>query len=131
MPQVFLHPMSRWHLHPYKRGITDDKPVNMVWMTGIIGMFVLLLACINFMNLSTARSEKRAKEVGIRKTIGSMRKQLVYQFFTESFLVVIVSFVLACLLVILSLSWFNNLAAKEMLMPWNDLYFWIIRLVFI
>jgi putative ABC transport system permease protein len=130
-PQVFLHPMSSWHLYPYKKGITDDKPVNMVWMVGIIGMFVLLLACINFMNLSTARSEKRAKEVGIRKTIGSMRKQLVYQFLSESFLVVIISFVFACLIVIASLPWFNNLAAKEMVMPWNDVYFWLISLGFI
>jgi len=130
-PQVFLHPMSKWHLYPYKRGITDDKPVAMVWMIAIIGMFVLLLACINFMNLSTARSEKRAKEVGIRKTIGSKRKQLVYQFFTESFLVVLFSFVLACLLVTFSLSWFNTLAAKEMVMPWTDIYFWISSLGFI
>ena len=103
----------------------------MVWLVSIIGMFVLLLACINFMNLSTARSEKRAKEVGIRKTIGSMRKQLMYQFFSESFLVVIFSFVLACMLVIISLPWFNNLAAKEMIMPWNDTYFWLISIGFI
>ena len=93
-PQVFLLPMSDWHLHPIDRNAAiDDKPVRMVWMVTIIGMFILLLACINFMNLSTARSEKRAKEVGIRKTIGSMRKQLVYQFFSESFLVVIFSFI--------------------------------------
>ena len=130
-PQVFLHPMSKWHLYPYKKGITDDKPVNMVWMVAIIGIFVLLLACINFMNLSTARSEKRAKEVGIRKTIGSMRRQLVYQFLSESFLVVVISFVLACLLVIVSLPWFNNLAAKEMIMPWRDVYFWMISMGFI
>ena len=94
-------------------------------------MFVLLLACINFMNLSTARSEKRAKEVGIRKTIGSMRKQLIYQFFSESFLVVIFSFILACLLVTVSLPWFNHLAGKEMNMPWNDSYFWLICIGFI
>src|SRR5215203_1483636 len=131
-PMVVLHPMSNWHLYPVTRaGIIDDKPVRMVWLVGIIGMFVLLLACINFMNLSTARSEKRAKEVGIRKTIGSMRRQLIYQFFTESFLVVIFSFVLACLLVVISLPWFNNLAAKEMIMPWDDTYFWLISIGFI
>jgi len=130
--KAFVYPMSSWHLHPFARGsLTDDKPLRMVWMVGIIGMFVLLLACINFMNLSTARSEKRAKEVGIRKTIGSMRKQLVYQFFTESFVVVIVSFVLACLLVLASLNWFNDLAAKEMMMPWKDVYFWLASLIFI
>src|SRR4030095_7687599 len=67
-PQVFLHPMNDWHLYPVTRaGVTDTKPIRMVWVVSIIGMFVLLLACINFMNLSTARSEKRAKEVGIRK----------------------------------------------------------------
>ena len=130
-PQVFLHPMRRWHLYPFKDGITDAKPVHMVWLISIIGMFVLILACINFMNLSTARSEKRAKEVGIRKTIGSMRKQLIYQFFSESFLVVVLSFGLACLLVNISLSWFNDLAAKEMIMPWNDIYFWLISFGFI
>ncbi len=131
-PKVFLQPMSKWHLYPLTRfGITDDKPIRMVWLVSIIGMLVLLLACINFMNLSTARSEKRAKEVGIRKTIGSMRKQLVYQFFTESFLVVILSFVLACLLVIISLPWFNILAGKEMIMPWSDTYFWLISIGFI
>ena len=130
-PQVFLHPMKNWHLYPYKNGITDEKPVHMVWLVGTIGMFVLLLACINFMNLSTARSEKRAKEVGIRKTIGSMRRQLIYQFFSESFLVVILSFLLSVMLVNISLSWFNDLAGKEMKLPWGDLYFWMISLGFI
>jgi putative ABC transport system permease protein len=130
-PQVFLHPMKNWHLYPFRDGVTDDKPIRMVRLVGIIGLFVLGLACINFMNLSTARSEKRAKEVGIRKTIGSMRSQLVYQFFTESFLVVIISFVLAYFLVYSSLSWFNNLAGKEMIMPWRDFYFWIISSAFI
>jgi len=131
-PQAFVYPMSSWHLKPFTRHAdTDDKPMHMVWMVGIIGMFVLLLACINFMNLSTARSEKRAKEVGIRKTIGSMRKQLIWQFLSESFLVVIISFILACLLAIVSLPWFNNLAEKQMLMPWSDIYFWMICAAFI
>jgi len=131
-PQLFLLPMKDWHLHPIDRKATiDDKPVRMVWLVSTIGLFVLLLACINFMNLSTARSEKRAKEVGIRKTIGSMRKQLIYQFFSESFLVVLFSFVLSCLLVSLFLPWFNNLSSKEMILPWNNLYFWLISFGFI
>jgi len=131
-PQVFLHPMSNWHLYPVTRaGITDDKPIRMVRLVGIIGLFVLLLACINFMNLSTARSEKRAKEVGIRKTIGSMRKQLLYQFFSESLLVVIISFFLSCLLVSIFLPWFNDLSAKEMSMPLSNPYFWLISIGFI
>jgi putative ABC transport system permease protein len=127
-PQVAIDPMSDWHLRPFdrQRGMTDPGPLRMVWLVSIIGMFVLLLACINFMNLSTARSEKRAREVGIRKTIGSVRVQLIRQFLTESFVVVIFSFVLACLIVSFSLPWFNQLAAKEMHMPWRDLYFWLI-----
>jgi ABC-type antimicrobial peptide transport system permease subunit len=131
-PQVFLLPMSDWHLHPIDRNaVIDNKPVRMVWMVSIIGVFVLLLACINFMNLSTARSEKRAKEVGIRKTIGSLRKHLVYQFFSESFLVVIFSFILSCFVVTLLLPWFNNLSGKEMKLPLDNFYFWLMCAGFI
>jgi len=131
-PQLFLLPMTDWHLQPIDRkGVIDDKPVRMVWLVSTIGLFVLLLACINFMNLSTARSEKRAKEVGIRKTIGSMRRQLIYQFFSESFLVVLFSFVWSCLIVSLLLPWFNDLSAKEMILPWNNFYFWLISVGFI
>ena len=131
-PQLFVFPMSDWHLQPIDRkAAVDGKPVRMVWLIGIIGLFVLLLACINFMNLSTARSEKRAKEVGIRKTMGSLRKQLIFQFFSESFLVVLFSFILSCLLVSLLLPWFNNLSSKEMILPWNNVYFWLISAGFI
>ena len=131
-PRLFLFPMSDWHLQPIDRkAVVDGKPVRMVWLIGTIGLFVLLLACINFMNLSTARSEKRAKEVGIRKTMGSLRKQLIYQFFSESFLVVLFSFLLSCLLVSLFLPWFNNLSSKEMLLPWDNIYFWLVSLGFI
>ena len=86
-PVMFLQPMSKWHLYSeFKNGINTGGAIQYVWLFGIIGVFVLLLACINFMNLSTARSEKRAKEVGIRKAIGSVRGQLIYQFYCESML---------------------------------------------
>ena len=79
---VFLHPMSKWNLYgQFKNGINTGGNIQYVWLFGMIGIFVLLLACINFMNLATARSEKRAKEVGIRKAIGSMRWQIIKQFF--------------------------------------------------
>jgi ABC-type antimicrobial peptide transport system permease subunit len=79
--QTFLNPMSRWHLYSeWKDGMNVGGRIQFVWMFSVIGVFVLLLACINFMNLSTARSEKRAKEVGIRKAIGSMRSQLIRSF---------------------------------------------------
>jgi putative ABC transport system permease protein len=78
-PALFLEPMSKWHLYDeFKDGKNTGGKIQYVWLFGIIGVFVLLLACINFMNLSTARSEKRAREVGIRKAIGSLRRQLIY-----------------------------------------------------
>ncbi|MEO6328928.1 MAG: FtsX-like permease family protein [Ginsengibacter sp.] len=130
--QTTLYPMSRWHLYSeWKNGENVGGRIQFVWLFGIIGAFVLLLACINFMNLSTARSEKRAKEVGIRKTIGSVRSQLVKQFLSESFLVVIISFVIAIILVTISLPWFNDLADKRMTMFWSRPYFWLGSLAFI
>jgi ABC-type antimicrobial peptide transport system permease subunit len=102
----------------------------MVWLIGIIGVFVLLLACINFMNLSTARSEKRSREVGIRKAIGSFRRQLVAQFLSESLLVAFLALVLALLLVQLSLPFFNGLSDKTMAIPWSAPLFWLFTLAF-
>ena len=125
---VWLLPMSDWHL---RSDLSSDSAVNLVRMIGLVGMFVLLLACINFMNLSTARSERRAKEVGIRKVAGSMRWQLIRQFFIESIVVVVLAFVLAFVLVTLSLNWFNDLSAKQMTMPLGSLFFWLASLAFI
>eukprot|EP00744_Colponema_vietnamica_P024462 GILI01035688.1.p1 GENE.GILI01035688.1~~GILI01035688.1.p1 ORF type:complete len:341 (-),score=-32.77 GILI01035688.1:125-1147(-) len=79
--RIFLQPMADWHLKSnWKDGVNTGGLIEYVWLFGIVGIFVLLLACINFMNLSTARSEKRAKEVGVRKAIGSARSQLIIQF---------------------------------------------------
>jgi putative ABC transport system permease protein len=129
---ILLHPMKNWHLYSnYKEGVLQNGPIQLVWFIGAIGVFVLLLACINFMNLSTARSEKRSKEVGIRKTIGSVRNQLIMQFFSESFLVVIVAFVACILIVFVSLPWFNQLSAKEIKMPLDQSWFWLSSLAFI
>ena len=90
-PELFLHPMNRWRLYSdFDGGISVGGRIKFVRLYAIIGIFVLILACINFMNLSTARSEKRAREVGIRKAIGSVRGQLIRQFFSESLLVTIV-----------------------------------------
>ncbi|HEV8269807.1 MAG TPA: ABC transporter permease [Chitinophagaceae bacterium] len=131
-PQLFLQPMNNWHLRSeFKNGVNVGGSIQYVWMFGIIGAFVLLLACINFMNLSTARSEKRAKEVGIRKTVGSLRKQLVVQFFSESLLTVILSFLLSLLFVRLLLPFFNEVADKQMSILWSNPYFWIVSAAFI
>ena len=130
--ELFLHPMSRWHLYSeFKEGNSDTGRIMYVRLFGLIGVFVLLLACINFMNLSTARSEKRAKEVGIRKTIGSLRWQLIGQFFTESLLVSFMAFVLALGLFLLSLPFFNGLAETKMHVPWSNPVWWIAGIGFI
>lgn len=125
--RVFLHPMSKWKLYSeFKNGVNTGGFIQFVWMFGIIGAFVLLLACINFMNLSTARSEKRAKEVGIRKSAGSLKSQLVGQFMSESVLTVLLGFGLAVLLATFGLPWFNELADKKMSIPWGNISFWLL-----
>jgi len=131
-PQMFLFPMKDWHLRSdFENGVQTGGRIENVWLFGIIGIFVLLLACINFVNLSTARSEKRATEVGIRKSIGSSRGQLISQFLSESFLIVLLSFVLSVGLVLLFLNGFNDLASKSIAFPWADVQFWLTSLVFI
>ena len=131
-PRFFLHPMNRWHLHSeWKDGKQAGGRIQFVWLFGTIGIFVLLLACINFMNLSTAQSERRAKEVGIRKTVGSVKSQLVNQFLSESFLVVVFAFLTALAVVIMALPWFNQLADKKMSLLWFNLDFWLVCLAFI
>lgn len=130
-PEFFLHPMRKWHLYAsFRDGVNNGGLITYVWLFGIIGMFVLLLACINFMNLSTARSEKRAKEVGIRKAIGSARSALIYQFFSESLLVVAIAFVLSLVLAELILPFFNNVADKNIHLPWLNPWFWLLGLGF-
>lgn len=130
-PKAFLHPMSRWHLYSaWENGMPVRGRIQFVWLFAIIGGFVLLLACINFMNLSTARSQKRAKEVGIRKAVGSIRSQLIAQFYTESILVATFAFILALLLIHLFLPWFNQIADKEITFPWNNGTAWLLGLGF-
>jgi putative ABC transport system permease protein len=117
------------HYDDANGGIGEGR-IGRVRLIGIIGVFVLLLACINFMNLSTARSEQRAREVGIRKTLGSLHGQLIWQFLTESNLVAFLSFVLAVGLTTLSLPWFSSLSGKPMTLPWTSPTFWAISLIF-
>jgi len=128
---TYLYPMDKWHLYSdFKDGEPVGGAIQFVRLFSIIGVFVLLLACINFMNLSTARSEKRAKEVGIRKTVGSLRGQLIRQFLSESILVAFVSFIFSFVLVIVSLPFFNTLAGKHIQLPWLSPVFWLCTLGF-
>jgi len=97
--------------------------IKFVWLFAAIAIFVLLLAIINFINLSTAKSANRAKEVGLRKTIGAFRNNLVNQFLTESVVFSIISFVLGIALAWVLLPMFNEIAAKSMALPWSDWWF--------
>lgn len=129
---LFLHPMKDWHLRSEWK---DGKQVlsnelKFVRLYGVIGVFVLLLACINFMNLSTARSEKRAKEVGIRKTLGSLRKQLISQFYIESSIYTLAAFALSLLLLRALLPWFNETSGKGIAAPWGMVEFWLLGIGF-
>ncbi|MDJ1466594.1 ABC transporter permease [Xanthocytophaga flava] len=130
-PELFLFPMSQWRLYSeFKNGVSTGGRIQFVWIYAMIGIFVLVLACINFMNLSTARSEKRAKEVGVRKAIGSLQHQLISQFFSESLLVVAFSFALCILLVQLVLPFFNDIADKNVSIAWNNSLFWLVSIAF-
>ncbi|MBN8652585.1 MAG: ABC transporter permease [Cytophagales bacterium] len=129
---ALLYPMSQWHLYSeFKDGRPAGGRITFVWLFGTVGFFVLFLACINFMNLSTARSEKRAKEVGIRKAIGSAKEALIFQFLIESFLVVLLAFVLTLILVTISFPWFNELAGKKLSIPFTNPIFWLASLTFV
>jgi len=130
-PVILLHPMSKWHLYSeFKNGFNTGGAIQYVRMFTITGIFVLLLACINFMNLSTARSEKRAKEVGIRKAVGSLRSQLMYQFFCESLLMSFAAFCVAVILVQITLPFFNVLANKQMSVPFDNPLCWTVSILF-
>lgn len=109
-----LTSLTSIHLHSNKLGELNANGSYMyVYIFSAIALFILLIACVNFMNLSTAKSANRAREVGVRKVLGSMRKNLVLQFLTESLLVSFFSLILAVLIAALLLPWFNNLADKQ------------------
>ncbi|HRH48720.1 MAG TPA: ABC transporter permease [Panacibacter sp.] len=119
--KLIAQPISSVHL--YSADINDGLQkgdIKFVWLFGGIAIFILVIACINFINLSTAKSANRAKEVGLRKVVGSHRSGLVQQFLTESLLFSVLSFVLGMILAILLLPYFNTLCAKSIAIPWTE-----------
>lgn len=129
--ELMLQPMDNWRLYnKIENGRVAGGRIQFVWLFAIIGVFVLLLACINFMNLSTARSEKRAKEVGIRKTVGSLKAQLIGQFISESIVVAFLAFFLSIILSLSLLPLFNNLSDKSISLPFNNIIFWSLAVTF-
>ena len=121
----FAWPMNKWRLYSdFKDGKSVGGMIEYVRLFTIVAIIILLIACINFMNLSTARSEKRAKEVGIRKTLGSDRKQLRWQFLLESLILTCIAFAFSMLLVVLLLPAFNMMVGKQMEINPTDPVFW-------
>ncbi|MEP6748020.1 MAG: ABC transporter permease [Bacteroidota bacterium] len=130
--KVFSYPLSRQHLYSKnENGKLVDGQIETVRLFAIIAAFILLIACINFMNLSTARSEKRAKEVGIRKVAGARKGSLIAQFIGESVLLSAIAFIIALLVVQLSISSFNQLVGKELYIDYHNLYYWLFAIGFI
>lgn len=118
---LFLHPLAKWNLYnDFKNWQNTGGKVQYIRLFGAIGIFVLLIACINFMNLATARSEKRAKEVGIRKAIGSLRSQLITQFLAETLLTSLLAFLLALIIIPLVLPLLNDIGFENIEFQFNN-----------
>jgi ABC-type antimicrobial peptide transport system permease subunit len=130
--QAFLHPLTHWHLYSnFTNGLEAGGFIDYVRMFSIIGILVLIIACINFTNLSTVRSERRAREVGVRKAVGSLRKHIIIQFLIESVLVTFIAFVFALFFVVTALPAFNQLTAGTTTMPWQSIPFWGIMIGYV
>ncbi|MFN8306818.1 MAG: ABC transporter permease [Ferruginibacter sp.] len=130
--EMFIYPSSRWRLYSnFTNGKEDGGLIDFVKLFGVIALFILLIACINFMNLSTARSEKRAKEVGIRKVVGAQKGSLIGQFIGESIMIACIAGILALGLVQVSLPAFGKLTDKELHIDFANIYFWLSAIGFI
>lgn len=128
----FLFPMSDLHLHSkFENGQSVGGKIELIRLFGIIAVIVLLIACINFINLSTAQSQNRAKEVGVRKVTGAGRGMLISQFLVESILITLFAFGIAILIVSLSLPWFRDFIGKNFQNPFEQPYFWVLSTVYI
>jgi putative ABC transport system permease protein len=124
--ELFFHPMRKWRLYSnFTDGRATSGGINFVRMLAVIAGFILLIACINYMNLSTARSIRRAREVGIRKVIGSDRTSLIGRFLGESLLLSTVAGTLALGIVIIALPWFDHLVMTDLTIPYGDPWFWL------
>jgi putative ABC transport system permease protein len=133
-PEFFLYPMLRWRLYStFENGVETGGLNEYVQLFTIIAIFIIVIACINFMNLATARSERRAREVGIRKSVGSRRFELIFQFIGESTFISLVAFLLAVLAAQLLLPYYNQLVEKQLAIDYLSREFWIfsLSLVFI
>lgn len=131
-PEYFLYPLLRWRLHgSFENGIETGGMNDYVQMFSIIAIFIIVIACINFMNLATARSERRAREVGVRKSVGSRRYELIMQFIGESLFISFIAFAIAILMAQLLLPFYNDLVQKKLFIDYTSSQFWIFTLAMI
>jgi putative ABC transport system permease protein len=127
--EPFMHPLSKYHLYDaFEGGKTVGGKIDQLQIFLLLAFCILLIACVNFMNLSTARSEKRAKEVGVRKSIGSSRKDLIGQFMMESILISLLSMLFAFILIEIALPYFNGLLRIELDIEYTNFSFWVVLL---
>ncbi len=125
--EFFLHPLKLWHLYSnFENGKISGGMVDYVKGFSLIAIFILVIACINFMNLATARSERRAREVGVRKSVGSRRSELIFQFLGESIFITSLAFLLALILVELAFPFYNELTQKKLVLDFASPQFWLI-----
>ncbi len=125
-PEFFLYPLSRWRLHgSFDNGVETGGMNDYVQLFTIIAIFIIVIACINFMNLATARSERRAREVGVRKSVGSRRIELILQFIGESTFIAFLAFVAAVLVAQLVLPYYNQLVDKKLFIDYTSGEFWL------
>jgi ABC-type antimicrobial peptide transport system permease subunit len=127
--EAFILPLSDWHLRSkFENGIQNGGMIEFVRNFSIIAALILIIACINFMNLATARSERRAREVGIRKTVGSLRKELIGQFIGESILITTIAFIIAVVFVEIALPSYNALVDKKLFINYSSPWVWVLAI---
>jgi ABC-type antimicrobial peptide transport system permease subunit len=130
--ELFIYPFARMYLHGrFENGKESGGGIDFVNLIGMIGLFILLIACINYINLSTAGSMLRAREVGIRKVVGAKKLSLVAQFIGESMVVSAISAVIGLGIAQLSLDFFNQLVYTRFTIPYDQPYFWLSGILFI
>ena len=130
--KFFLHPLTRWRLHSnFENGVETGGMSDYVQLFTIIAIFIVVIACINFMNLATARSERRAREVGIRKSVGSTRWELILQFIGESVFIALIAFIIAIGLSQLLLPSYNTLVEKQLFIDYTNYNYWLFGIGFV
>ncbi|MEQ6121184.1 ABC transporter permease [Reichenbachiella sp. MALMAid0571] len=124
--ELFLHPLLNWRLYSnFENGKSTGGRSDHVQLFSVIAIFILVIACINFMNLATARSEHRAREVGIRKTLGSKRIDLILHFIGESLIISVIAFSFALLISEIAMPFYNTLVDKDLFIDYSSGLFWL------